>query len=125
MAGNGRGAPKKGTKAKKKWRKKYGGSNLKARGKDMDQVQDEVRALVEGSRTAAAYEDEDIAGGGAHWCVVCSRPFVSAPVLADHEKTKAHKRQVRLAAEPQYSKAEAEAGAGSSSAFGRLGRAEC
>ena len=125
MAGNGRGAPKAGTKAKKKFRKKYGGSNLKARGKDLDQVQDEMRALATGTRSAAAYVDEDIAGGGAHWCVVCSRPFVSAAVLTLHAATKAHKRQVRLAAEPQYGKAEAEAGAGSSSAFGADGRAEC
>lgn len=125
MAGNGRGAPKKGTKTKKKWRKKYGGSNLKKRGKDLDQVQDELRALAEGDRELAVYADEDIAGGGEHWCVICSRPFINAAVLADHERTKPHKRMVRLAAEPQYSKAEAEAGAGSSSSFGRLARGEC
>jgi bud site selection protein 20 len=95
------------------------------RGKDLDQVQDELAALAAGTRSAAMFLDEDKAGGGAHFCVVCSRPFVSAAVLADHERTKPHKRQVRLAAEPTYGKAEAEAGAGSSSSYGANGRQEC
>jgi len=71
------------------------------------------------------YLDEDKAGGGAHFCVVCSRPFVSAAVLADHERTKPHKRMVRLAAAPVYGQAEADAGAGGSTAYGARGRANC
>ena len=125
MAGNGRGGPKAGTHAKKKFRKKYGGSNLKKRGKDLDQVQDELLALASGVKTADVYLDEDKAGGGAFFCVVCSRPFVSAAVLADHEKTKPHKRMVRLAAEPSYGQADADAAAGGSSAYGRTGRLNC
>ena len=125
MAGNGRGGPKAGTAAKKKFRKKYGGSNLKKRGKDLDQVQDELVALAAGTRSADAYLDEDKAGCGAFFCVVCSRPFVSAAVQADHENTKPHKRMLRLAAEPSYGQADADAAAGGSSAYGRTGRLNC
>ena len=125
MAGNGRGGPKAGTRAKKKFRKKYGGSNLKKRGKDLDQIQDEIIAIADGLRTKDAYLDEEKAGGGAFFCIVCNRPFVSAEVLSDHEKTKPHKRMVRLAAEPIYGQKEADAAAGASSGYGLSGRQNC
>jgi len=84
----------------------------KRRTKDVDLIQDELAALAAGSRTLAAYRDEDAAGGGEHVCVPCARAFVSAAVLADHERTKPHRKRVRVVAEPQYTQREADAGAG-------------
>jgi bud site selection protein 20 len=113
MAGNGRGAPKKGTRSKKKWFKKNVMS-VKRRGKDLDQVQDELRELAESKRSLATYKDEDAPGGGEAFCVECSRHFISAAVLEAHSKTRDHRRMLKLVAEPQYTQREADAGAGAS-----------
>eukprot|EP00891_Asterochloris_glomerata_P002252 jgi/Astpho2/2252/e_gw1.00040.162.1_t len=40
--------------------------------------------------------DTDLPAQGAHYCLPCSRYFVSDQVLQDHSKTKAHKRRVKL-----------------------------
>lgn len=37
--------------------------------------------------------DEDTPGGGAHYCISCSRYFVSDDALEKHAKTKPHKRR--------------------------------
>ncbi len=113
MAGNGRGAPKAGTKAKKKaFKRRFWTCR---RTKDLDQVQDEIVALEAGRRSLAAYLDEDAPGGGAHYCVVCARHFTSDAILAAHARSKPHKRMVKIAQEPQYTQKEADAGAGRSS----------
>ena len=39
--------------------------------------------------------DEDTPGGGAFYCTPCSRYFVSDKALAEHSRTKPHKRHVK------------------------------
>ena len=106
-------AAEAGTKAKKKaFKRRFWTCR---RTKDLDQVQDEVRQLEEGSRALTSYLDEDAAGGGAFMCVTCARSFTSEVVLAGHYRTKPHKRMLKLVAAPQYTQKEADAGAGRSS----------
>lgn len=86
--------------------------SLKRRGKDVDRIQDEIRAAAEGR--PVTYADEDAPGHGHFYCVPCARHFISAEVLAAHEKTKPHKKQLKVVAEAQYTQREADAGAGMS-----------
>jgi bud site selection protein 20 len=68
--------------------KKHTPSNKvrKRRGKDVDEI---LEAIAGGTgeqkraRLAAAYDD-DLPGGGQHYCVQCDRHFVDAPTLAKH-----------------------------------------
>ena len=68
-----------------------------------------------GTRTLSAYLDEDAAGGGAFVCVPCARTFIAEAVLQGHLRSKPHKRMAKIVAEPQYTQAEADAGAGRTS----------
>ena len=56
----------------------------------------------------------DLPGAGQHYCASCARLFIDAPTLELHERTKAHKKQLRRVAEEQYTQREADAGAGMS-----------
>jgi hypothetical protein len=89
--------------------------SVKRRTKDLDQIQDEIRALAEGKLSMDHYKNEDKAGGGQFYCVPCSRSFMNGAVLLDHEKTKPHRKRLKIVAEPQYTQKEADLGAGRSS----------
>ena len=68
--------------------------------------------MAEGKRALTSYLDEDAPGGGAFFCVECSRHCVSGAALALHRATKSHKRQLKTVAETQYTQAEADQAAG-------------
>lgn len=87
--------------------------DLKTRTKDIDQIQDELTMIASGKELRGIV-DEDAPGGGRFYCVPCARHFISGEVLAEHERTKVHKRRVKEVAEPQYTHREAEAAAGMS-----------
>lgn len=38
--------------------------------------------------------DDDLPGGGKHYCLTCSKYFVSEGALKEHCKSKPHKRRV-------------------------------
>ena len=109
--GTGRGSTGPKSRSKKKGYKKAMLS-VKRRTKDIDQIQDELVAIAAGTLSAAKFKDEDAPGAGQHYCLVCARHFVAAADLAGHEATKGHKKRVRLVAQPQYTQAEADRGAG-------------
>ena len=83
----------------------------KTRPRDIDRIQDDLARVAAGGDAPGA-GDGDLPGGGAHYCVPCARHFVSADVLALHCTAKVHKKRLRVVAEPQYTHAEADAGAG-------------
>ena len=112
MAGNGRGKPKAGTKAKKKWVKRRFWTCRRT--KDLDQVQDEIGAVEGATRSMEAYHDEDAPGGGRFYCLPCARHFTDEATLLLHCRSKPHKRMVKLVAAPQSTQTEADAGAGMS-----------
>ena len=45
--------------------------------------------------------DEDVPAGGKYYCVPCSRYFISEKAQQDHEKTKLHKKRVKVLEGPK------------------------
>ncbi|KAI9592770.1 hypothetical protein BDF19DRAFT_388063 [Syncephalis fuscata] len=56
--------------------------------------------------------DADLPGLGQHYCVECSRYFVSTSAMEVHVKSKAHKKRLRELKDEPYTLAEAEAAVG-------------
>ncbi|PHJ17964.1 bud site selection [Cystoisospora suis] len=82
---------------------KRGARDLKRRGKDIDQVHDDMkRGQVE------LPIDEDLPGKGQFYCASCARYFVSDAALQVHSRTKAHKRRAIVAQQTPWSQQEAE-----------------
>jgi hypothetical protein len=91
--------------------------DLKNRTRDLDRIQDDIKAMAEGKPAPHVREGADAAelpGGGASYCAPCARHFIDDRALALHAKTKDHRKQLRRVAEEQYTQAEADAGAGAS-----------
>jgi hypothetical protein len=82
-------------------------------GRDIDRIQDDIKALVAGKELPGIV-DEDAPGGGKHYCVPCARHFTGEDVLKLHMRSKPHKKRLRLVAAKQYTHEEAAAGAGCS-----------
>jgi len=107
---------------KSKPRKGHNGANrsykrsvmdLKNRGRDIDRIQDDIKKVLDGKELPGVV-DEDVPGGGLHYCVPCARHFSSDIVLRLHMRSKPHKKRLKLVAEEQYTHKEADAGAGCS-----------
>ncbi len=107
----GVGQPKHGTKGKNRIFKRTM-MDQKNRGRDLDRIQDDMKRLAEGMGLPAGVIDDDHPGGGHNYCATCGRHFITAGILTDHMKTKDHRKQIRRVEEPQYTHAEAMAGAG-------------
>lgn len=77
---------------------------------------DGTSALVGPSGTAAhpvRLELDDTPGGGRHYCVPCSRHFISALALSKHAQGKPHKRRAKaLQGARPHGQRDAEAAAG-------------
>jgi len=57
--------------------------------------------------------DEDLPAHGRHYCISCSRYFVSHEALVKHTTTKLHKRRVKiLLAERPHNQQDAETAGG-------------
>jgi bud site selection protein 20 len=110
--------PKANSKAKRRFYKRTI-LDLKNRTRDLDRIQDDLKALADGKVTTAELDyvanATDLPGNGQFHCVHCARHFVDARNLEIHLKTKDHKKQVKRCAEEQYTQAEADAGAGKGS----------
>ena len=104
-----KGAPKSKSKAKRRFYKRMH-LDLKNRTRDTDQIQDDIKKIAEG--ITIVEKSDDLPGGGSHYCVECSRHFISNEMLVHHTASKQHKRQVKRIQEEQYTQAEADAGAG-------------
>lgn len=85
--------------------------DLKTRPRDIDRIQDDIAKVAAGGELPELLDD-DLPGGGRHYCLPCARHFVSADVLAVHLAAKVHKKRVKIVAEEQYTQREADAGAG-------------
>lgn len=81
--------------------------DVKRRAKDLDQIQDEVKAGV-----VVHAVDPDLPGLGQSYCVTCARHFMDRDNLDKHCRTKPHRRRLKLVAEEQYTQEEADRGAG-------------
>jgi hypothetical protein len=106
-----------GHKGAKNRRYKRRVMDLKNRSRDLDRIQDDLKAMAAGKpapHVREGVEAADLPGGGASYCAPCARHFVDDRALALHAKTKDHRKQLRRVAEEQYTQAEADAGAGMS-----------
>jgi len=56
--------------------------------------------------------DYDLPANGQHFCQQCDRYFIDDNSLKDHNRSKAHKKRVRLLRDEPYSQEEAERAAG-------------
>ncbi|CAG2166364.1 unnamed protein product [Oppiella nova] len=56
--------------------------------------------------------DYDLPANGQHVCQHCDRYFIDEKAFKDHNKSKAHKKRVRLLRDEPYSQEEAERAAG-------------
>ncbi|RKP06158.1 bud site selection-related protein [Thamnocephalis sphaerospora] len=56
--------------------------------------------------------DADLPGLGQHYCVECSRYFITEKAATEHLRGKAHKKRLRELKEAPYTQAEAEAAVG-------------
>ncbi|KAJ1673692.1 hypothetical protein EV182_004746 [Spiromyces aspiralis] len=95
-------------KAIKDISKKY---RTRRRTKDLDQIQSDLRPENK-ERLLNQEEDPDLPGLGQHYCVECSKHFVSEQSLSEHRRGKFHKRRLKMLKEPAYTLEEAEAAAG-------------
>ena len=94
----------------------------KRRARDIDQIQDDLRAQAENPGKVAAESralqsstqplNDDLPGRGQFYCVETARHFESAHALAAHKKTKAYKKRVKRLAEKQFTQEEADAAGG-------------
>ena len=106
--------------AKKKGYKRS--RSTKRRARDIDQIQDDLRAQVENPGKVAAESralqsstqplNDDLPGRGQFYCVETARHFESAHALAAHKKTKAYKKRLKRLAEKQFTQEEADAAGG-------------
>jgi hypothetical protein len=76
------------------------------RTKDVDQIQDEIALHSVGKLKTDL--DPDLPAMGQISCLPCARYFLSAEVLANHCRTKDHKKRLKTVAEPPYSQAESD-----------------
>mmetsp|Transcript_41924 Transcript_41924/g.50803 ORF Transcript_41924/g.50803 Transcript_41924/m.50803 type:complete len:139 (-) Transcript_41924:792-1208(-) len=111
-------ARNKGTKTKKGFKQHKRAVFLE---RHIDQVWEDVRkdtpvhtSTAGPSGTTDVQEhDEDRPAGGAHYCIPCSKYFQSAGALVSHQKTKAHKKRVKvLKGDRPHNAEDAEAAAG-------------
>ncbi|EEY69058.1 uncharacterized protein PITG_05234 [Phytophthora infestans T30-4] len=111
VMGTGRsGSGRARAHAKKKQYKR--GHATKNRSRDIDQIQDDLRAEKVTGKSTAFEEDEDLPGLGQFYCTPCGRHFIDAKTRDVHLKTKVHKRRLKDVAQKQYTQNEAMQGAG-------------
>lgn len=84
----------------------------KRRTKNIDQVFTDLSTPQSIQTLKSQPMQEDKPGLGQHYCIECARYFQNEVVLRGHQKTKVHKRRVKLIKEGPYTQLEAEAAAG-------------
>ena len=82
------------------------------RAKDLDQIQDEIKAASAPETAKPLPIDPDLPGLGQFYCMACARYFMDSENLEKHNKSRPHKRRVKLTLEEKYTQEEADRGAG-------------
>jgi bud site selection protein 20 len=87
-------------------------SRTRARTKDLDNVFEDMQPMKYEKLINQEFNPE-IVGNGQFYCVECSRYFIGREALAEHCRTKAHKKRVKvLKNDTAYTQKEAELAAG-------------
>lgn len=108
--GTGKCAKKKGLHAKKKEYKR--GHDTKRRGRDLDQIQDDLRKTSETGRPMTFGFDDDLPGGGQFYCVETGQHFIDLGALNAHKKSRFYRRRLKEIKEEQYTQRLSEMASG-------------
>ena len=89
-------------------------ANLKVKryNRDVDQVVMEDMLPENAVKLQNQELDETLPGLGQHYCLHCTRYFLTDLVMAEHFRTKEHKKRMRVLKEIPYSHEEADRAAG-------------
>ena len=82
----------------------------KRRTKDLDQIQEDLQPSKK--EILQAQFDQDLPGMGQHYCVSCSRYFISLNAIDHHNTSKEHKKRLKATKEPVHTQETAEFCAG-------------
>jgi bud site selection protein 20 len=103
-------------KAKKAFKRQF---RTGVRGKDLDQIQEELEKKTLGINPVPTVNDleeysdaDELPGGGKYFCEGCDKYFINQVTMDIHLKTKNHKKRVKLLGETPYTLKEAEAAGG-------------
>ncbi|KAI4165117.1 MAG: hypothetical protein LQ342_001394 [Letrouitia transgressa] len=80
--------------------------------RDLDQIYADLRSTKHVTQFKSLRPTEDLPGLGQWYCLHCARYFESEQNLAQHGKSKNHKRRVRSLEDEPYSQKEADAAIG-------------
>ncbi|CAG9559172.1 unnamed protein product [Danaus chrysippus] len=92
------------THLKKRWR-------VRNRKKDLDQIDVDLKE-ENADKLLNQSVDLDLPGAAQYYCLHCARYFIHQHALADHFKTKVHKRRLKALELEPYSIEESERAAG-------------
>ncbi|XP_063628841.1 zinc finger protein 593 homolog [Cydia splendana] len=92
------------THLKKRWR-------VRNRKKDLDQIDDDIKE-ENAEKLLNQDVDLDLPGAAQHYCLHCSRYFIDDKALAEHFKTKVHKRRLKALELQPYTIEDSERAAG-------------
>lgn len=84
----------------------------KRKGKDLDEIHDDLKPQKYRKLTKDAPLDEDLPGQGQFYCVECARHFIDQENLDNHKRTKLHKKKLKELKDIPYTVQEAEAAGG-------------
>ena len=82
------------------------------RATDVDQISTTIIKATPNLIKQLERKDVDKVGKGEHYCLPCDRFFMNGNDLEKHERSKPHKKRLKLLLEPQYSQSEADAAGG-------------
>jgi bud site selection protein 20 len=112
----GTGRTKSRPKAHAKLKKYKRGHDTKRRGRDLDQIQDDMeKTNADGIPSIAKVAfDDDLPGGGQFYVWETGKHFQSLGASKAHKKSRMFKRRLKELKEEKYSQSVAEAAAGKS-----------
>lgn len=88
------------------------GHDTKRRGRDLNQIQDDIIKIEASGKPLTIVFDDDLPGGGQFYCVETGRHFINKDSLDKHKKSRMYRRRLKELKEEQYSQQSADLAAG-------------
>ena len=110
----GTGRTRSKPKAHSKLKKYKRGHDTKRRGRDLDQIQDDMKKTDGGGRLLVAQVafDDDLLGDGQFYVWETGKHFVSLDAAQKHKKSRMFKRRLKELKEEQYTQESADLASG-------------
>lgn len=97
---------------RKKSRDVSRGQRTRARKKDLDQIEEELKPENLQRNRERFEPDVDLPGMGLYHCIHCSRHFIDQDAKQVHMKSKLHKKRIKALKQPAFTIKEAELAGG-------------